>query len=292
MKASLPDVKRKRPPLSVSSFTLRGSFQTLEQAFVGKALVSCRFSFFSALRGLFRRFFWRLGKAFVEGGAPSQLHLSFRLHLFAFFRGLFGCFFPGACAGRCCSRRCGKRHSFCLFLSYPLTLFLSFLPSPLLTNPFPSVLNRAAWVHVLTNTFQSLFTLAYMYCSAPHNPSTWENITLSNFPSVASTVFEYKEVSTFLKLAIPGILSMSEWLYWEFICFSVGTLGVTSFAIHSIPYSLIPLHFMLPLGLSIALSVGIGHSLGSGDIRSLKKVSGKGEGGEGGRRGGWFLPFI
>ena len=131
-----------------------------------------------------------------------------------------------------------------------------------------------------------------MYCFAPHKPSTWENITLSNFPSVAATVFEYKEVSTFLKLAIPGILSMSEWLYWEFICFSVGTLGVTSFAIHSIPYSLIPLHFMLPLGLSIALSVGIGHSLGSGDIRSLKKVSGKGVGGEGGRRGGWFLPFI
>ena len=66
---------------------------------------------------------------------------------------------------------------------------------------------------------------------------------------------------SYAKLSIGGIFALTEWWYWESICFVAGKLGVLSLCVHSITYQLIPLIYMIPLGFSIGLSVRVGQLL-------------------------------
>lgn len=56
------------------------------------------------------------------------------------------------------------------------------------------------------------------------------------------------------------------------VCFIAGHLGVIPFCIHTIAYNLIPVMFMFPLGMSIGLSVRMGHVLAK-DVHRAKVLA-------------------
>lgn len=54
----------------------------------------------------------------------------------------------------------------------------------------------------------------------------------------------------------------------ETTCFIVGSLGVIPLDIHSVAYNIIPAVYMIPLGLSIALSIRMGHIMSKSPKRA------------------------
>jgi MATE family multidrug resistance protein len=92
---------------------------------------------------------------------------------------------------------------------------------------------------------------------------TWNYNTISKLCNIQTLqkVFNYHAFTTYAKLSMGGIFSLSEWWYWESICFIVGKLGVVSLCVHTVSYQIIPLLYMIPLGISIGLSVRIGQLL-------------------------------
>ena len=60
--------------------------------------------------------------------------------------------------------------------------------------------------------------------------------------------------------------------FWEAVCVFAGELGVLDLASHTIAYNVIPLAFMLPLGLSIASTTRISTLLAEGKIDTARRV--------------------
>lgn len=101
-------------------------------------------------------------------------------------------------------------------------------------------------------------SLGYTCARAPHDPRTWPGLA----PRAALAP---RRVGTFVRLALPGVLGMSEWWFWEATCFVVGVLGEGALAAHAIAYSLVPMLVMLPLGVAVAISVRVGQLVGAGE---------------------------
>jgi MATE family multidrug resistance protein len=57
---------------------------------------------------------------------------------------------------------------------------------------------------------------------------------------------------------------MTEWWYWEAAAFVAGRLGPVALAAHAVAYNVIPLAFMVPLGISIGTTTRQGNLLGEG----------------------------
>ncbi|CAE6952328.1 unnamed protein product [Symbiodinium sp. CCMP2592] len=77
----------------------------------------------------------------------------------------------------------------------------------------------------------------------------------------------------FLKLAVPGVLSMTEWWFWEVTCFRAGVFGASSLAAHTVVYMAVPLLFQVPRGVSMGYAARAGALLGEGRGRAAKKVA-------------------
>jgi MATE family multidrug resistance protein len=112
----------------------------------------------------------------------------------------------------------------------------------------------------------ALLTLLYIRWWRPHNPRTWRGFDLRR-------TLERDGMASFLRLAIPGIAQMSEWWAWEVTCAAVGALGERALSAHAIGYTLVPLLVMLPIGISIAISVRVGQLIGEGRPRHAQLVS-------------------
>lgn len=69
------------------------------------------------------------------------------------------------------------------------------------------------------------------------------------------------------------MLSMSEWWFWEVVACVAGLMGTEALAAHSIAYALVPCLVMVPLGVSIAISVRVGTLLGEGEAAKAKAVA-------------------
>ncbi|KAL7575149.1 hypothetical protein ACA910_018642 [Epithemia clementina (nom. ined.)] len=90
------------------------------------------------------------------------------------------------------------------------------------------------------------------------HPETW--------PSVNSLQFwketcEWSKVVQFLSLAVGGVLSFNEWWFSEIMTMLAGQFGVEALDAHTIAYNIVPLLFMIPLGVGIGLAVRVGHLL-------------------------------
>lgn len=111
-----------------------------------------------------------------------------------------------------------------------------------------------------TQCIQLLLTLIYIKCTkqSSYKEETWNGIS---WKILKEAVYNVDEVLIYIKLALGGIFALSEWWYWESIGFVAGRLGVLSLCVHSIINQLIPLVYMIPLGVSIGLSVRIGQLL-------------------------------
>jgi Na+-driven multidrug efflux pump len=99
-------------------------------------------------------------------------------------------------------------------------------------------------------------------------PETWPGIS----KSVLLQAIQQKPMTGFFVLSLGGVLSLSEWWFWETICFMVGTLGVVPLVCHTIAYNLVPLLYMPCLGIVMGLSIRLGHVV-MHDVRKAKVLA-------------------
>ena len=92
-----------------------------------------------------------------------------------------------------------------------------------------------------------LLTWLYIRCFRPHNPATWAGFDLK--------AVKAGRIVEFLRLGLPGILTMSEWWFWEVTCFTAGMIGAQALAAHTVVYNLIPIMFMLSFGFSMGVTI-------------------------------------
>ncbi|KAM9006444.1 multidrug and toxin extrusion protein 1 isoform X1 [Sarcophilus harrisii] len=79
------------------------------------------------------------------------------------------------------------------------------------------------------------------------------------------------EWDSFLHLAIPSMLMLCiEWWAYEIGSFLSGTISMVELGAQSVVYELATVVYMIPTGFSVAASVHVGNSLGSGDIEQAK----------------------
>lgn len=101
----------------------------------------------------------------------------------------------------------------------------------------------------------------------PHKPGTWPGIRLRRLVS------DRRACIRFLTLSLAALGSLSEWIFWEFVCFRVGRFGPIQLAANGVAYSLLPLLYMVPLGLSIGMANAVGRKLGAGAIAECKRLA-------------------
>jgi len=118
-------------------------------------------------------------------------------------------------------------------------------------------------VQVSTFTF-SLCLVNYL---KPHHPRTWPGIS-----SLWKESVKIEPVLDFLRLSSGGVTLYTEWLFWEAICFVAGRLGVVPLAIHSVGYQVIPVAYMIPLGLNIGMTVRMGALLSKNQVDEAKRL--------------------
>ena len=111
---------------------------------------------------------------------------------------------------------------------------------------------------VMTQSIQLILTILYVKYTKSYVEGTWSGI---NNWRVWKKVFDRKGLMTYASLSLGGVFSLSEWWYWECICFVAGRLGVIPLCVHSVTYQILPLVYMIPLGISIGFSVRIGQLL-------------------------------
>ena len=100
--------------------------------------------------------------------------------------------------------------------------------------------------------------LLYVRLRAPHAEGTW--------PGIAPRLLlaDPRAMRAFCRTALHGLLTVSEWVFWEVICFRAGVFGSQSLAVHAVAYNVIPITFMMPFGLSIAVSNGVRREIAVG----------------------------
>ena len=70
-----------------------------------------------------------------------------------------------------------------------------------------------------------------------------------------------------------SLISLTEWLFWEFVCLRVGALGTLPLSTYTVGYSLEPCLFMLPIGLSTGLANSVGSKLGGGHVEAARRLA-------------------
>uniref|UniRef100_A0A7M4F2M3 Solute carrier family 47 member 2 n=1 Tax=Crocodylus porosus TaxID=8502 RepID=A0A7M4F2M3_CROPO len=83
-----------------------------------------------------------------------------------------------------------------------------------------------------------------------------------------------QEWDTFTSLAVPSMLMLCiEWWTYEIGSFLVGLLSVVELSAQSIVYEVSTVAYMVPFGLSTAVSVQVGNALGAGNVEEAKTAS-------------------
>lgn len=157
---------------------------------------------------------------------------------------------------------------------WPL-VFASVVPS-IVIHPFllqifiPMFGFKGSALSIALTQWLTLILLLIILAVRPvHKTETWPGLTRE---FVASSL-ELDSIQKFRRLAIGGILSMNEWWFFEIMCFIAGSFGVESLDAHTIAYNLVPLFFMLPLGISIGLAVRMGNVIADDPKRAQKMAS-------------------
>mmetsp|Transcript_18314 Transcript_18314/g.39079 ORF Transcript_18314/g.39079 Transcript_18314/m.39079 type:complete len:303 (-) Transcript_18314:251-1159(-) len=82
-----------------------------------------------------------------------------------------------------------------------------------------------------------------------------------------------REWLSFIVLSGASLVNLSEWVFWEVVSFMIGHLGAKALAVQGMGYSLVPLVTMIPHGLSIGLSNGVGNLLGAGEVAKARRLA-------------------
>ena len=126
----------------------------------------------------------------------------------------------------------------------------------------------SSWAIVITQTIQCFFCISFVAFSGSFHKETWPGLSTT----LVSDALDINKLMAFAKLSIGGCFSLSEWWFWESICFIAGKFGLVDLCIHTVTYQLIPFIFMIPLGISIGLSVRMGILLPV-DVSGAKRLA-------------------
>mmetsp|Transcript_5325 Transcript_5325/g.10148 ORF Transcript_5325/g.10148 Transcript_5325/m.10148 type:complete len:500 (-) Transcript_5325:2299-3798(-) len=112
----------------------------------------------------------------------------------------------------------------------------------------------SSWAIVITQSIQFFLCISFTVLTGTYEKETWPGLT---FPIIAEAL-RFDQLARYAKLSFGGILSLSEWWFWESICFIAGKFSLIDLCVHTISYQLIPVAFMIPSGISIGLIVRLG----------------------------------
>lgn len=113
-----------------------------------------------------------------------------------------------------------------------------------------------------------LFIQLRIFRQSAYEPASWPGVSATSIKEALAI----EPLVKFIRLSIGGVAALSEWWFWEIMCFIAGTFGVVQLCAHSIVYNVIPMCFMIPLGMSIGLSVRMGTVLAY-DSRRAKRMA-------------------
>lgn len=119
------------------------------------------------------------------------------------------------------------------------------------------------WVMVGILLIQLRLTYPHSYV-----PESWPGITKATLMKA----LDPRPMKEYMGLSLGGVVSLSEWWFWEINCFVVGSFGVVPLCAHTIAYNLVPLLFMPTLGLAIGLTVRMGHVLAH-NVHAAKRMA-------------------
>ncbi|CEI93832.1 hypothetical protein RMCBS344292_08058 [Rhizopus microsporus] len=145
-----------------------------------------------------------------------------------------------------------------------VTLYLVFLlfPANVVSNYFfleyLSLGYIGAALHIVfISTFIMLLYTIYLTCITNSIRAYWPGLTLNAFGGW----------SEFLRLGIPGMLSLSTDWAFEVCALLTGVLGQTSLAAQSVVLTINTLLLVIPTALSTGMAVRLGHLLGANEPR-------------------------
>ncbi|GMI33407.1 hypothetical protein TrCOL_g5363 [Triparma columacea] len=142
-------------------------------------------------------------------------------------------------------------------------------------NLTSGVLHRVAVTHGLQPVFVLYFVGLYCWFYKPHDPKTLPWGRMGTGGVYWGVVFEWRRVRKHVGLSASGIMSLSEWLYWEIQTFLISSLNNRLYmTAQAVVQSMVPLFYMAPLGLSIASGVIIGREIGLGEPEKVRKSTG------------------
>ena len=118
-------------------------------------------------------------------------------------------------------------------------------------------LQGSALAIAMTQWLMAIFSLLYLRFVPVIEPATWPGLSWKYMRESMAK----EPTLRFLHLSLGGVLSLTEWWIWEVMCFIAGSYGVEELCAHTIAYNLIPLLYIIPLGLCIGLSVRMGNLL-------------------------------
>ena len=125
----------------------------------------------------------------------------------------------------------------------------------------------SAMAYVVFQGCQCILLLLYLWVFKPHHEGTWGGLGCWRDALKTKPMMEY------LSLGAGGILSQSEWIYWEALGLMVGSLGVEVLAAHTIPNQVIMIVCQFPFAFGTALSIRMGHVL-SKSVHHAKHIVG------------------
>lgn len=119
-------------------------------------------------------------------------------------------------------------------------------------------LQGSAVAIVLTQWATAFLLVVCLTLRPVHHAETWPR-RAERLRAFVLDALQPKLLLEFLQLSVGGIFSMTEWWFFETMCFIAGSFGVVALCVHTIAYNLVPLLFMVPLGILIGLTVRMGH---------------------------------
>jgi len=124
----------------------------------------------------------------------------------------------------------------------------------------------SAYAILIYQFSQVALLLGILWWHKPHHDGTWPGL------GAWREALEWEPFKAYLSLGMGGILSASEWIYWEVVGLMIGTLGQIPLAVHTVPNQVISAAFMIPLGIGIALSIRLGQTLPQSVTRAKRLV--------------------
>uniref|UniRef100_A0A8D2L4E1 Solute carrier family 47 member 2 n=1 Tax=Varanus komodoensis TaxID=61221 RepID=A0A8D2L4E1_VARKO len=121
----------------------------------------------------------------------------------------------------------------------------------------------SAWANTIAQYSQAIALFLYI---------RWKKLHAETWGGWSTDCLQ--EWNVFMALAVPSMLmTCIEWWTFEIGSFLIGLLGVTELSAQSVIYEVATVVYMIPYGISTAVSVQVGNALGANNTEAARKSS-------------------